>query len=198
MRSSYEGWTVREVHDEIGKDVLDLVYEPTGEELPRNADGEVVSLVDNEGLEVEYDETWGKQMKASGNGSSALETFSDLFGKVDPLKRLGARRTSPEGSDTELVDTYDSTMRPSHAALGAAAGGSLMAGPPENSVFYETFKDGLPADILFGIGAVAGTGILAGQRYDSGKRQELREEIRERRAEELVDRFGEYRITAEE
>lgn len=194
MRSSYDGWTVREAYDELGSDVLDVVYDSRGEDLPRNSDEEVVSLIDNEGLEVDYDRTWGKQMEAKGNSSSALKAFSGILGKADPLKRLGASRTSTEGSDTEVVDSYNSSMKPSHAALGAAAGGSLMAGPPENSVFYETFKDGLPADILFGIGAVAGTGIVAGQRYDSGRREELGGEIRERRAEELVERFGDYTI----
>lgn len=197
MRESYEGWKVREVYDELGADVLDVVYDSVAEDLPRNSDEEVVSLIDNEGLDVDYNTTWGKQMKTQGKSDSALNTFSGLLGKADPLKRLGAARTSSEGSDTELVDAYDSTLKPSHAVLGAAASGSLMAGPPKNSMFYETFKDGLPADILFGIGAVAGTGFIAGQRYDSGRREELGEEIRERRAEELVERFGDYTIVEE-
>jgi len=198
MRSSYEGWTVREAYDELGADIVDLVYDPVKEELPENSDGEKVSLIDNEGLEIRYDENWGKQIRSQSEpGKNALRQFSGLLGKADPLKRLGKARTETEGDDTELVKAYDTTMRPSHAALGAAAGGSLMAGPPENSIFYETFNSGIPEDILFGIGAVAGTGIIAGQRYDSGKREELGQEIKERRAEELVDRFGEYRITEE-
>lgn len=67
MRSSYEGWTVEEVYDEVGKDVLDLVYDPqAADELPRNSGGEVVSLIDNEGLELEYDELWGKTVDDQG------------------------------------------------------------------------------------------------------------------------------------
>lgn len=198
MRSSYEGWTVREAYEELGTDVLDLLYDPRADEFPETSDGELASLIDNEGIEVDYDDTWGKQIYKQGEpGESALEKFSGLVGKADPLKRLGQRRTDAEGTDSEIISTYENRFKPSHAALGATAGASLMAGPQKGDFFYELFNDGLPEDILFGLGAVAGTGIVAGQRYDSGKAEVLKNEIKERRAEELVERFGEYRIKEE-
>ena len=156
----------------------------------------MISLIDNEGLEIGYGETWGKQIRPQGDpGKNALKHFSGLLGKADPLKKLGKTKTEAEEDNTELIKAYDTTMRPSHAVLGATAGGSLMAGPPKNSIFYDTFNTGIPEDILFGIGAIAGTGIIALQRYDSGKREKLGQKIKERRADELVNRFGEYRIT---
>lgn len=178
---------------------MDLVYDERSEDLPEKPDGEIVSLIDNDGIEVKYDQASGKQIEAQGNpGESAIKKFAELFGKIDPLKRFGASRTKVEEENTELVNSYNSTLKPSEAVLGAAASASLMAGPPESSWFYETFNNGLPEDILIGIGAVAGTGFISAQRYESGKREKLSEEIRQRRAEELVERFGEYRITAQD
>lgn len=195
MRSSYEGWTVREAYDELGTDVLDLLYDSGADDFPETSDGELASLIDNEGIDVEYDEMWGKQIYTQGEpAESAVEKFSGLLGKIDPFKRLGEARTEAEGTDSELVNSYENRLKPSHAALGGTAGASLMAGPQKGDVLYELFNDGLPEDILFGIGAVAGTGIVAGQRYDSGKAEVLDTEIKERRAEELVERFGDYKI----
>jgi hypothetical protein len=197
MSVRYEGWEVEEVYEEVGDSIVDMFYDGQADDLPQNYEGEIVSLLDNDGLDVGFDTVYnGKEIYLENEaGKSVLGKTDNLFGKIEPLSRLGYTRAEVDNSDTELIEKYESRLTGGMAALGGLASLSLIAGPTESSIFYEFFNEGMPRKVLAGIGITVGSALLAAQRYDSGRGKKYEEEITSRRAEELVDRFGEYTVT---
>ncbi len=114
-------------------------------------------------------------------------------------KWFGYSRVDTEKDDEELSADYHAACRgKKYGPLVPLAGLSLAGGPSESAVFYELLNTELIRKTMLGIGALVAVGGIIGWRYESGRCDALEPEMYKRRAEELVNRFGDYGIDERE